>query len=455
MSIASDTIFALATPFAKSGVAVIRVSGPRAREACKALTKKDNFVSHQARLSTIYHPTTGESIDKSLFLYFAAPRSFTGEDVLEIHCHGSLAVIREILEVLGKTGFLRHAEAGEFTRRAYLNGKLDLLEAEGLADLIDAETPAQRSQAMRQMQGLSSGYYNSIRARMVESLAFLEAYIDFPDEDIPASVLQSIEKSIESLKSDIRLALADNRKGERLREGIHIAILGAPNVGKSSILNRLSNKEAAIVSPVAGTTRDIIEVPLFLSGFPVILSDTAGIRQSTDIIEEEGVRRALHRAGEADIRVLVVDSTQELYDSDIFSRVQPPFILVLNKVDLLSGALTSQKNPKLDKTIPAPLDIISVSAKTGQGVDHLLSVLEITITTHFAMGSVTPMITRARHRQLLEDALGYLDRFRVNNSLEFSCEELRSAALAIGKITGKIHVDELLDSIFKTFCIGK
>lgn len=446
MLMSSHTIFALATPPAKSGVAVIRISGPQAPHAVVRLTGLKDWQPNLARHAALKRPD-GNIIDHGLVLCFRAPKSFTGEDVAELQVHGSLAVIRELLDMLGAMEGLRPAEPGEFTRRAFLNGKMDLLEAEGLADLIDAETPAQAAQAMRQMHGESSRHYENLRARLVKSLALLEAYIDFPDEEIPDSALADVNKNIVALKEEIAGALADNRSGERLREGARIVILGAPNAGKSSLLNALSRRDAAIVSHQAGTTRDIIEVHLNIAGFPVILTDTAGLRETGDEIEEEGVRRALRHAEEADIKLILFDSTQlAAPPAEVSSQVDEKSIIIANKCDLLAAAGNSN--------ILSNNNILYVSAKTGQGVEDLLKNIENIISYKFS-SAAAPLITRARHRALLEECSHFLERFSTEKPLELACEELRLAGESVGRITGKIAVDELLDVIFREFCIGK
>lgn len=440
-----DTIFALATPLAKSGVAVIRLSGGGARGALAALTGHSDWTPNMTRYVTLRTPEE-DAIDKGLAIYFASPKSFTGEDVAEFHVHGSLSVIRALLDRLGAMEGLRPAEPGEFTRRAFLNGKMDLLEAEGLADLIEAETPAQRAQAMAQMGGDLSRYYEELRKQAVQCLALLEAYIDFPDEDIPESVLKELRVGVVKLQDTIGKALADEKRGERLREGIRVVIVGAPNVGKSSLLNALAHRDAAIVSQHAGTTRDVIEVHINIGGFPVILTDTAGLRESTDEIEEEGVRRALKRAQEADVTLVIFDATQSLADSGAFNQVTDKSIIIINKCDL-NPAIQLQE--KLFNN-----NILHISAKTGEGVDVLLKLLEERILSLFSSG-LNSVITRQRHRAHLQEALACLERFSLDAPLEIACEELRRAAESIGKITGKIAVDELLDAVFKQFCIGK
>lgn len=440
--LSNDTIFALATPPAKSGVAVLRISGKAALSALQLLSAKQGWKPNSAALSVIRHPSSAVTIDHALCIYFKAPHSFTGEDTAEIQCHGSLAIIRELLSALGTIDGLRPAEAGEFTRRAFLNGKLDLIEAEGLADLIDAETPAQKLQAMKQLEGALSARYEELRTQVTTALALLEAYIDFPEEEIPDAVLTDTKNKIASLISTLEKTLADEGRGERVREGIHIVILGAPNAGKSSLLNALAGRDAAIVSDIAGTTRDAIEVRMDIAGFPVILTDTAGLRQSTDKIEEEGVRRALARAGEADIRLALFDACQPR-DAATEAQIDGNTLIVKNKIDLLDCHPRESGN-----------DVFCISTKTGQGIDELLATIEKRIGSMFA-GANAPLITRSRHRALLGACLAHLKRVDFGSPLEITCEELRLAAREIGKITGKIAVDDVLDVIFKQFCIGK
>ncbi len=440
----SDTIFALATPHAKSGVAILRISGKLALPTLIKLTAKTNWQPNLAALSVLRHPSSGETIDCALCLYFAAPRSFTGEDVVELHLHGSLAVIREMQAVLSEIPGLRHAEPGEFTRRAFMNGKMDLLEAEGLADLIEAETLQQKRQSQAQMHGEMSRYYESLRTQMVRALAHLEAYIDFPEEEIPESVIISLKDDIHQMVNSITSALDDGRKGERLREGLTIAIIGAPNAGKSSILNRLAGRDAAIVSPLAGTTRDIIEIHKEIAGFPVTFLDTAGLRDAADSIEEEGVRRARQRAASADLKLIVFDAGQPI-DSESRGQIDANSLIVINKIDL---------NSPRESGGPVVANAINISALTGEGMDALMASITQFIQQKYHT-SESILITRARHRELLEAAKAHLRRIQLDAPLELTCEELRRAAVCLGKITGKISVDDVLDVVFSSFCIGK
>lgn len=443
----NDTIYALATPPAKSGVAIMRLSGRLALSCLATLCKQSSLEPRHAYYASFFDPVTGDLMDRGVAIYFKAPNSFTGEDVVELHLHGSIAVIKQLQHVLSQMHGLRPAEAGEFSRRAFLNGRMDLMEAEGLADLIDAETSQQKSQALRQMQGELSQFYDTVRNEIITCLAQLEAYIDFPDEEIPESVLQALKTETSALARTLRDALEDNRRGERVRDGITIAILGAPNVGKSSLLNRTAKRDAAIVSQRAGTTRDVIEVHLDIKGYPVILVDTAGIRESDDDIEREGIRRALERAGKADIKLVLFDgSSWPVIDDASKKLVDGQAITIINKCDLI--------DPKNRISNDAVSDPVFVSTTTGEGMDTLMARLEEKVVSGFSTGQGC-FITRERHRALLAASLQCLEKSLGKQPLELKCEELRQAALAIGKITGKIQVDDVLDVIFKRFCIGK
>ncbi len=439
----TDTIFALATPPGKSGVAVVRLSGPRALSTLQQLSGLDIVLPRIAQYVALRHQ--GRLIDRVIALYFKAPKSFTGEDVVELHLHGSLAVIRETLDVLGMMKGLCPAEPGEFSRRAFTNGKMDLIEAEGLADLIEAETSEQKSQAIRQMQGEMSCHYDNLRDRVTQALAHLEAYIDFPDEEIPASVVQEVTQEIGAIQKVVSDAMADQRRGERLREGISVVILGAPNVGKSSLLNAIAKRDAAIVSARAGTTRDAIEIHVDICGYPVIMVDTAGIREAEDEIEEEGVRRARAKAEDADIRLVLFDGAcWPEADTASLDLLHDAAIAVVHKCDLVKDRTTAH----------AISDPQFVSAKTGEGVEALLALIGERIASSYSGGA--PFITRNRHRALLEEAAQALQQaLKKDVPLELACEELRQAARAVGRITGKIQVDEVLEIVFRQFCIGK
>ncbi len=434
----TDTIFAPATAHGRAGVAIIRLSGPTAATALTALTGRPPPAPRLAARAT-YRDAKGDLLDHGLALYFPRPASFTGEDVVELHLHGGRAVSAAIMDTLGALPHLRPAEPGEFSRRAFLNGKLDLTEAEAIADLVDAETRAQQRQALRQLDGALGRLYQAWANDLVHSLAHLEADLDFPDEDLPDGVTDQTRPALRRVLDEITRHLGDNRRGERLRSGVEVAILGAPNAGKSSLLNVLARQDAAIVSDIAGTTRDVIEVHMDLNGFPVILADTAGLRETADRIEDEGVRRALARAERADLKLLLYDgslwpakdaATADLLDSDA--------IEIVTKADLLTA------------TDDLPL---AISTVTGAGLDNLLDRLADSVALRLAGSG--PALTRARHRAALEDAKEALDRAVTAPSPELVAEDVRLAVRAIGRITGRVDVEDLLDVVFRDFCIGK
>lgn len=447
-----DTIFATATAPVKSGVAVIRISGEQAAKALQLLTRKEPPQPRFAYLNKIYNPTSNELIDEALILWFKSPASFTGEDIAELHVHGGRAVVAELLACLSKIKNLRVAEPGEFSRRAFLNGKMDLTEAEGLADLIDAETKIQARLALRQKQGELGRLYEEWREDILVTLANIEAYIDFPDEEIPPSIVEKIETKVKQLISSLSRHLSDNKRGERLRMGLNVAIIGPPNAGKSSLLNLLAKRDVAIVSAHAGTTRDIIEVHLDLGGYPIIVADTAGIRDGAEEVEAEGIKRALKRAENADLKIIVFDAfdinqkkSNELLN--IFSpMIDKNTILVVNKIDLL------EKRKALSQILG--IDPIVTSFKDGEGIEKILLAMKQFAENNFAL-SGDPIITRERHRALLKEALVSLVGFSLSKEIELASEDLRYAAGAIGKITGRINVEEVLDRIFSSFCIGK
>jgi tRNA modification GTPase len=393
-----------------------------------------------ARRTRFFDPETGEQLDDGLVLWFPAPRSATGEDVAEFHVHGSHAVLAALMQVLRRLG-LRLAEPGEFTRRAFLNGKLDLLQAEAIADLAAAETEAQRRQALRQLEGELGGLYRGWRDRLTRILAHLEAAIDFPDEDLPPEIEDRIRGETEVLIAEIERHLADGHRGERLRDGIMVAIIGPPNAGKSSLLNKIARRDAAITSPVAGTTRDIVEVAVDLEGYPVILADTAGLRDSDDVVEQEGLRRALRRAEEAEIRLFVFDARHPAEARGASAWPGPDTILVANKIDLVPGCRG------------LPDSALPISALTEEGIDALLSALGEGVAQSYRIEA--PVLTRARHREALEEAALSLRRALSALLPELRAEDLRLALRSLGRITGAVYVEDLLDVIFRDFCIGK
>lgn len=442
----NKTIVAWSTVIGRSGVAVLRISGTQALSVLAYLGVAKPPAPRMATLVKLNDPHTQTPIDHCLCLYFPSPHSFTGEDVIELHTHGSLAIIQILTDLLIAHPACRLAEPGEFSRRAFHNHKMDLIQAEGLADLIDAETQAQHKQAIRLMQGSVGQHYHGYRTRIIEALAMMEAYIDFPDEEIPEHVIHAAQEMIRSLKTDITVALADNGIGEKIRSGLTTVIIGAPNVGKSSLINVLAKRDVAIVSEEAGTTRDAIEVHLNLDGFSMTLIDTAGLRETDQPIEAEGIRRSLERASHADIKIAVFDLvTNTEFDKDTLDIIDDSTLVIVNKADQLNAY-----NPVIIKEHTPLL----ISCRSGVGIDDLIEALKIK-TTQLMTGLNTPIISRARHREALTYALSRLEVFLRGGPLELITEDLRSAAFAIAKITGKIEVDDILDVVFGSFCIGK
>ena len=437
-----DTIYALSSGRPPVAVAVVRVSGPRAGDALKALTGKIPE-PRRATFARIRDPKSHEIIDEALALFFPGPKSETGEDTAEIQLHGGRAVIAALFAALASIDGVRMALPGEFTRRAFENGKLDLTAIEGLADLIYADTDAQRRQALRQLQGLLGNRAEDWRRRLIEAQALAEAGIDFSDEaDVASNVTAQALGVANALQTEIAEALSDAARGERLREGLVVAIAGPPNAGKSTLLNRIARREAAIVSPLAGTTRDVIEVHLDLSGYPVTLLDTAGIRETNDPVEREGVKRAMARAAEADVVLWVVDATAA---PEAVPVAAANVIVVRNKIDL--GLSETQAY--------GPLQTFNVSSTTGEGVEPLLKALAA-FAADF-LGSREPaLVTRERQRLLLQEASEALKRAATEAGREdIFAEELRLAARALGRLTGRVDVEDILDVIFRDFCIGK
>jgi len=440
----ADTIFALASGAGRAGLAVWRLSGPKAGAALVALGRGDLPPPRRVRRVRLID-TAGEALDDGLALWFPGPASFTGEDVVELHLHGGRAVAQALTEALVALG-LRPAGPGEFSRRAFVHGKLDLTRAEAIADLVDAETAAQRRQALRQLDGGLARIVEDWRSRLVDLLALLEAGIDFSDQDLPEGFDDGLRRAAADLAADLDRHLGDQRRGERLRDGVHVALLGAPNAGKSSLLNRLAGREAAIVSAQAGTTRDVIEVHLDLGGWPVVVADTAGLREAEGEIEAEGVRRALDRAERVDLRLAVFDaSLLPALDAATLSVIDDATLVVLNKSDRVDGHLP-------DKV--AGREALAVSAKSGAGIDVLLARIADRLGGTAGAGA-PPLLTRARHRAAVEEARAALSRFQGANDPGLAAEELRAAAKGLGRITGRVESDEVLGRIFDSFCIGK
>lgn len=443
-----DTIFALATAPGRAGVAILRLSGTAAGDALVRLTGAGLPAPRRAVLARFRDPASGDLLDEGLALWFPAPASFTGEDVVELHLHGSRAVIADVIDALASLAGLRPAEAGEFTRRAFDNGRLDLTAVEGLADLVAAETAGQRRLALRQLGGELGALYDAWRDRLVRALAHYEAAIDFPEEDLPDDLAASVLPAVAAVAAEIGRHLDDGHRGERLREGCHVAVLGAPNVGKSSLVNALARRDVAIVSDIAGTTRDVIEVRLDLGGYPVTVADTAGLRETGDAVEQEGVRRALSRAAASDIRLLVVDAAAwPALDPATAAQAGAPgdVLLLANKVDAVSAPPPAAWNG---------IPVWPVSARTGAGLDAVLHELETRVSRQLEVAGA-PALTRVRHRRALEACVDALVRAVGADAPELVAEDLRLAVQALGRITGRVDVEDLLDVIFRDFCIGK
>lgn len=439
---AQDTICALASGPLPSAIAVVRISGPAVRDICKAVLARGVPEPRRSTLSRIVD-ASGTAIDEGLVLFSPGPNSYTGEDTLELYLHGGPAVVAHALDALTALPRVRLAEPGEFTRRAFEAGKLDLTEAEGVADLIEAETLAQKSQALRQLSGGLSDTYNKWRDELTGLLALVEVMVDFPDEgDVGPEAADPIRAKVGDLIKEIESALGDGGIGERIRDGFRIAITGPPNAGKSSILNRLARREAAIVTDIAGTTRDVVEVRLVLGGQVVWLADTAGLRETEDVVEAEGVRRAKRAAAEADLRIHVVDFEDP---SPPPGPVEPQDIVVFNKSDLRPPAL-------------APGGALPLSARTGEGLDQLEAWISGFVSRR-AASVEAPVITRARHREKLSRGLAALkaagDALDQDLGFELVAEDLRLAIREMQAIVGEIGVEDVLGAVFSRFCIGK
>ena len=442
------TIYALSTGPGVSGVAIIRISGKETKKVISLLTDKPLPTPRVATLRKINYINTFELIDEGIILWFPGPESYTGEDMAELHVHGSKAVIERIHSSLSKIENCRLAEPGEFTRIAFENGKINLIKAESIIDLISAETEIQRKQAIKIMSGNSSNKFNDMREKLLKILAHIEAKIDFPDEDLPKDILKSIKKISEDVIYDIKKILNDQRVGERIREGFKIAIVGPTNAGKSSLLNYLSKRDVAIVSEVSGTTRDVIETHLNIDGFPVILSDTAGIRESKNEIEKKGIKLALNKAEEADLKLIVLEAKNDDFKGVFKDLMDDNAILVINKSDLL-GPKQSLK--------PSEFEHVLVSIKENKNLENLISKIKNKLKNKF-ITSDDILITRERHRQHLEQCLEFLQNFEEKNEdedFDKAAEDLRLATRHLGMIVGKVNVEEILGTIFNDFCIGK
>ena len=442
------TIYALSTGPGISGIAVIRVSGKNTAEVVKKITGNELPNPREATRRKFNYINTNELIDEGVLLWFPGPNSYTGEDLAEFHVHGSRAVINALHSTISKIENCRLAEPGEFTKRAFQNGKINLIEAESIADLISSETEIQRKQALKIMSGKSSDQFNSWRDKLLKILSHIEAKIDFPDEDLAKDILTNIQKTSDQVSSEIQKTLNDQKVGERIREGFKIAIVGPTNSGKSSLLNYLSKRDAAIVSEIAGTTRDVIETHLNLDGYPVVISDTAGIRESKNEIEKKGIKLALNRAEDADLKLVIIEAKNVDFKGVLKDLLDESAIIVINKSDLIKGKL----NSKFKK-----YEHVLISIKKDLNLNKLISKIKNKLKNKF-ISSENILITRERHRQNLKNCVYHLQKFQEKKSakdFDKAAEDLRLATRHLGMIVGKVDVEELLGSIFSDFCIGK
>ncbi len=442
------TIYALSSGPGISGVAVIRLSGQDTSKVIKLLTGKEPPKPRVATLRKINKINTSELIDEGLILWFPGPESYTGEDMAEIQVHGSKAVVDALHSSISDIANCRLAEPGEFTKLAFQNGKINLLKAESIADLISSETEIQRQQAIKIMNGKSSDQFNFLREKLLKILSHVEAKIDFPEEDLPNNILDEIKNSSDEVINKIKKILNDQKVGERIREGFKIAIIGPTNAGKSSLMNHLSNRDVAIVSEIAGTTRDVIETHLNIDGYPVIISDTAGIRNSKDEIEKKGIKLSLNKAEEADLKLIVVDAKSPDFTDVLKDLLHENAILVVNKSDLLEKDI----DPEIKKT-----NHVLISIKENKNIEELILKIKNNLKNKF-LTSDDILITRERHRQHLQQCLDHLNNFNQKKEIEDfdkAAEDLRLATRHLGMIVGKVDVEEILGSIFNDFCIGK
>ena len=440
-------IYALSSGRGPSGIAIIRISGKDTFQICKNLTKLKNLKLNEVNYCKFYDPKTNNIIDpEALLLWFPGPNSYTGDDLAEFQVHGSNAVINSLLKALSVEKNCRIAEPGEFTKIAFQNNKIDLLKAESIGDLIHAETELQRQQAVKLVQGNASNYYNDLREKLIKSLSYIEAKIDFAEDDLPEKMLREVHKSIKSIKQDIQKILEDNKIGEKIRDGFRVSIVGEVNAGKSSLLNLLSKREVAIVSEEEGTTRDVIEIFLNIDGYPVILADTAGIRETENEVEKKGISLALGKSKEADLNIVVIDISSNVINKKITELINKDSIVLLNKSDIVDN-----QNHKYDA------DTILVSVKDNKNIDILIKKIKEKLNNKFISNN-TALITRERHRVKLNECLKELNNFMKkdqNKDIELAAEDLRMATRHLGSIVGKVDIEEVLGSIFKDFCIGK
>jgi len=440
-------IFALSSGIGPSGIAIIRVSGPDAIILAKSFNQNIDLKFKQINYCKLRDPKTNELIDEGLVLCFPKPDSYTGDNLVEFHVHGSNAVISYFLKILSNAKNCRLAEPGEFTKIAFHNKKIDLLEAESIGDLIHSETELQRLQAIKATQGNTSDQYNNLREKLIKSLAYIEAKIDFAEDDLPESVLKEAHKSISEVHLDIKKLLSDNKVGEKIREGFKVSLIGEVNAGKSSLLNLLSKREVAIVSEEEGTTRDVIETYLNIDGYPVILSDTAGIRSSENEVEKKGITLAINKSKQSDLNLIIVDNSSLMLSDQVKSLINSDAIIVLNKSDIKS---------KITHHF-AQNETVLISVKEKKNIDLLVKKIKEKLSSKYIVtGDI--LITRERHRIKLNACLQQIESFIKkdhNKEIEMAAEDLRLATRHLGGLVGKVDVEEILGSIFKDFCIGK
>jgi len=440
-------IYALSSGRGPSGIAIVRVSGKDTLKICKNLTKLKEIKSNEVNYCQFYDPKNDNIIDpEALLLWFPGPNSYTGDDLAEFQVHGSNAVINALLKALSEQDNCRLAEPGEFTKIAFQNNKIDLLKAESIGDLIHAETELQRNQAVKLVQGNASNYYNDLREKLIKSLSYIEAKIDFAEDDLPEKVLKEVQNSIKEIYGDIHKIIEDNKIGEKIRDGFRVSITGEVNAGKSSLLNLIAKRDVAIVSDEAGTTRDVIETYLNIDGYPVILADTAGIRDAKNEVEKKGISLALGKSKEADLNIIVLDNSSKSINNEIKKMMNKDTIVLLNKSDL-----QNKRNHKFDT------DTVLASVKDNKNIDILIKKIKEKLSKKFTSNNAI-LITRERHRIKLNECLKEIDNFLKkdqNKDLELAAEDLRMATRHLGSIVGKVDVEEILGSIFKDFCIGK
>ena len=440
-------IYALSSGRGPSGIAIVRISGKDTYKVCKNLTKLKEINSNEINYCKFYDPKSDKIIDpEALLLWFPGPNSYTGDDLAEFQVHGSNAVINALLKALSEQDNCRLAEPGEFTKIAFQNDKIDLLKAESIGDLIHAETELQRDQAVKLVQGNASNYYNDLREKLIKSLSYIEAKIDFAEDDLPEKVLKEVQISIKEIHKDIHKIIEDNKIGEKIRDGFRVSITGEVNAGKSSLMNLIAKRDVAIVSDEEGTTRDVIESYLNIDGYPVILADTAGIRDSKNEVEKKGISLALGKSKEADLNIIVIDNSSKGINNKIKKMINKDTIVLLNKSDV-----QNKQNHKFD------VDTVLASVKENKNIDSLIKKIKEKLSKKFTSNN-TALITRERHRVKLNECLKEIDNFLKKDQkkdLELAAEDLRMATRHLGSIVGKVDVEEILESIFKDFCIGK